>query len=163
MRTMFYSCCCVPLCIYFLILEPYSSWCVPKAISPVTMNLQCQQSTQQQTWVLRRRWGSAPGRCIGPWAVAHFVWRTNTDEWPCSTRGEKFFCFTIAKEVSICAIQRENEPDNLTSLRQFTWVMCSEGKAALRTVLLSLNYLRFDLRHYGRRHTVRPGGVLKHL
>ncbi len=144
-----------------LIPEPHSSWCVPKAISPVTMNLQQQQSTRQQTWVLRRRWGSAPGRCIGPQTVTHFVWSVNTDGWPCSTRDE-MFTFTIATDSHERNSDRERAGQS-SLLKTVHLSRSLRRKAALRIVLLSLNYLRFDLRHYCRRHTARPGGVLKHL
>lgn len=145
-----------------LIPEPHSSWCVPKAISPVTMNLQWQQSTRQQTWVLRRRWGSAPGSYIGTQTVTHFVWSVNADTWPCSTGDEMFFTFTIATDSHECNSDRERAGQS-SLLKTVHLSPSLRRKAALRIVLLSLNYLCFDLRHYGRRHTARPGGVLKHL
>ncbi len=140
-----------------LIPEPHSSWCVPKAISPVTMNLQ-----RQQTWVLRRRWGSAPGRCTGPQTVLHFVWSANTDGWPCSTGEEMFFTFTITKDLHERNSDRERAGQS-SLLKTVHLSHSLRRKAALRIILLSLNYLCFDLLHYGRRHTARPGGVLKHL
>lgn len=93
---------CVPPSPSSISNELHSSRCVPKAISPVTMNLQCQRSRQQQTRDLHRRWGSAPDHSIGPWVVVHFVWQTNTDGWPCSTHDKMCSIHDCQRILHVC-------------------------------------------------------------
>lgn len=113
--------------------ELHSSRCVPKAISPVTMNLQCQRSRQQQTRDLHRRWDSAPDHSVGPWVVVHFVWQTNTDGWPCSTHDKMFSIHNCQRTPHVCNADWGSVRKSKLLLKWVVWILCSAWTFLHRT------------------------------